>query len=52
MRRLELEPAAHAGKEVNGMKKTEKKDCGCGCVPPGKTAKAERKPKTVKKQAK
>jgi hypothetical protein len=30
----------------------EKKDCGCGCVPPGKTAKADKKAKPSKKQAK
>jgi len=34
------------------MKKKEKKDCGCGCVPPGKTAKAEKRPKPSSRQAK
>jgi hypothetical protein len=36
------------------VEKKEKKDCGCGCVPPGKTAERKNKvekPKTPKKQA-
>ena len=32
----------HTGKEVRRV--VEKKDCGCGCVPPGKTSKSN--PKT------
>jgi len=29
-----------------------KGNCGCGCVPPGKTKKKEKTPKLPKKQAK
>lgn len=35
------------GKEVRQV--SEKKDCGCGCVPPGKTSKSN--PKTEKTKA-
>jgi hypothetical protein len=30
----------------------KKGNCGCGCVPPGKTAKADKKPKPAKYQTK
>lgn len=54
MQSVERVLLGNVGKEVIRVEKKEKKDCGCGCgcVPPGKTAKAEKKPKPAKKQAK
>jgi hypothetical protein len=52
-------PTIGGGKKENGRKEVipmaKKENCGCGCVPPGKTIKtknASKTPKTPKKPAK
>lgn len=40
--------AGTEGKEVSRVEKKEKKNCGCGCVLPGKTAKENPRKKTVR----